>query len=113
MSFGFGAQVPHVTIALVAFAFNLPVTMLVALRVFGPGHVTAHRVQGAVLIYLKVASLFAIVYGLLEMHAPGAIRQTSGGFITSVPGGQAAELSYFSSPRLRPPATETSRPYTS
>jgi hypothetical protein len=93
---GLGAELPHETIAVVAFAFNLLVTILVARRAFGPGHVTAHRVQGAVLVYLNVAALFAIAYGLLETHAPGAIRPTSGGFITTAPGARTAELSYFS-----------------
>jgi len=93
---GLGAELLHETIAVVAFAFNLLVTVLVALRVFGPGDVTAHRVQGAVLVYLNVAALFAIAYGLLETHAPGAIRPTSGGFIATAPGAQVAELSYFS-----------------
>jgi hypothetical protein len=92
---GLGAELPHETIAVVAFAFNLLVSVLVALRAFGPGDVTAHRVQGAVLVYLNVAALFAIAYGLLETHAPGAIRSTSGGFIATAPGVQA-ELSYFS-----------------
>jgi hypothetical protein len=93
---GLGAELPHETIAVVAFAFNLLVSVLVALRAFGPGDVTAHRVQGAVLVYLNVAALFAIAYGLLETHAPGAIRPTSGGFIATAPGVQTAELSYFS-----------------
>jgi hypothetical protein len=93
---GLGAEMPHETIAVVAFAFNLMVTVLVALRAFGPGNVTAHRVQGAVLVYLNVAALFAITYGLLEAHAPGAIRPTSGGFITADPGARTAVLSYFS-----------------
>lgn len=93
---GLGAQMSHETIAIVAFGFNLLVTMLVALRVFGPGDVSAHRVQGAVLVYLNVAALFAITYGLLETHAPGAIRPTSGGFITNDAGARTAELSYFS-----------------
>jgi hypothetical protein len=93
---GLGAELPHETIAVVAFTFNLLVSVLVALRAFGPGDVTAHRVQGAVLVYLNVAALFAIAYGLLETHAPGAIRPTSGGFIATAPGVQTAELSYFS-----------------
>lgn len=93
---GLGAEMSHETIAVVAFAFNLLVTVLVALRAFGPGHVTAHRVQGAVLIYLNVAALFAIAYGLIEAHSPGAIRPTAGGLITSAPGARTADLSYFS-----------------
>jgi hypothetical protein len=49
-----------------------------------------------VVVYLNVAALFAIAYGLLEAHAPGAIRPTSGGFITTESGARTAELSYFS-----------------
>jgi hypothetical protein len=93
---GLSPEIPHETIAVVAFAFNLLVTMLVAMRAFGPGEVTAYRVQGAVLVYLNVAALFAITYGLLETHAPGAIRPTSGGFMATGPGARTAELSYFS-----------------
>jgi hypothetical protein len=96
LSLGLGAEMSHEMIAVVAFAFNLLVTVLVAMRAFGPGDVTAHRVQGAVLVYLNVAALFAIAYGLLEAHVPGAIRPTSGGFIAADPGARTAELSYFS-----------------
>ena len=93
---GLAPDAPHEVIAFVAFAFNALVTFLVARRSFGPGPVTAHRIQGAILIYLNVAVLFAISYDLLEIHAPGAIRPTSGQFIAASPGAQAAQSSYFS-----------------
>jgi voltage-gated potassium channel Kch len=83
-------------IAVVAFGFNLLVTVLVARRAFGPGRVSAHRVQGAVLVYLNVAALFAIAYSLIEAHAPGAIRSATSGMIVAAPGARTAELSYFS-----------------
>jgi len=91
-----GTETPHEMIAVVAFSFNLLVTVLVARRAFGPGRVTAHRVQGAVLVYLNVAALFAIAYSLIEAHAPGAIRSASSGTMVAAPGARTAELSYFS-----------------
>lgn len=96
---GIGADVFHEAVALVAFAFNALVTALAARRVFGQGRVTAHRLQGAVLIYLNVAALFAIAYGLLEAHAPGAITASGGGVLAVgriPPGARTAGLSYFS-----------------
>jgi Ion channel len=93
---GIALEIRRDGIPLVAFGFNLLVTILVALRAFGPGHVTSHRIQGAVLVYLNVAALFAIAFGILEAHAPGAIKLGSGGAMRSGPGAMIAELSYFS-----------------
>lgn len=90
------AGVEHETIALVALAFNALVTALVARRVFGPGRVTAHRIQGAVLLYLNVAALFAILYGMLDAHAPGAFVPAGGGTLGGGPGVRPAVLTYFS-----------------
>jgi hypothetical protein len=86
----------HELIAFTAFAFNAAVTGLVARHVFGPGRVTAHRVQGAVLLYLNVAALFAIAYSVIVQHAPGAIALTTGGALPTGPGVQTASLTYFS-----------------
>ncbi|GJG88944.1 hypothetical protein tb265_41250 [Gemmatimonadetes bacterium T265] len=96
MRLGVGANAEHEGIALVAFAFNALVTALVARRVFGPGRVSAHRVQGAVLVYLNVAALFAIAYGVLDAHAPGAIAAAAGGADTPGPGVRVAMQTYFS-----------------
>jgi hypothetical protein len=93
---GLGPEAPHVMITAVAFGFNALVTVLVARRTFGPGRVTAHRVQGAVLVYLNVAALCAIMYDVLEMHAPGSIRSIPAGMIGMTAGARTAELSYFS-----------------
>jgi len=41
--------------------------------VFGPGRVTHHRIQGAVVIYLSVALSFAALYEILLALNPGAI----------------------------------------
>ena len=93
---GLGPAISHNVIAVVAFGFNLLVTLLVAGRAFGPGQVTAHRVQGAVLVYLNVAALFAIAFNVIETLAPGSIIATGGGLMSRRPGALIAELSYFS-----------------
>jgi len=93
---GIGSETMHEVIAFTAFGFNLAVTVLVARHVFGPGRVTAHRVRGAILVYLNIAALFAILYGAIVMRFPGAIALTTGGSLTTEPGGQTAALTYFS-----------------
>jgi hypothetical protein len=92
---GLDADVLHETIACAAFAFNAMLTALVARHVFAPGRVTVHRVRGAILLYLNVAALFAIAYGVVETHAPGAIVAT-GSAVLAAPGARNAALTYFS-----------------
>ena len=94
--FGISSQAMHETIALNAFAFNVLVTVLVARQVFGTGRVTVHHIQGAVLLYLNVASLFMIAYNLLETHYVGAIVPATGGVLSDVRGARMAALTYFS-----------------
>jgi hypothetical protein len=38
--------------------------------VFGPGRITAHRVRGAIMLYLSIAILFAWAYRLLAEVVP-------------------------------------------
>jgi len=84
----------HDAIAIIAFLFNGAVTGMVARHVFAAGRVTAHRVRGAVLLYLNLSSLFAIVYGALETHAPGAFGGS--GFDPHVATASDAAFTYFS-----------------
>lgn len=84
----------HEAIATIAFLFNGAVTAVVARHVFAAGRVTAHRVRGAVLLYLNVSSLFAIVYGALEMHGAGAFGGS--GFDPHVATASNAAFTYFS-----------------
>jgi len=93
---GIGAAPMHLVIALTAFVFNALVTLLIARHVFGPGRVTAHRLRGAVLVYLNVASLFAIAYALIEAHAPGGIVMADGQTFAARAGERTAALTYFS-----------------
>lgn len=84
----------HEVIATIAFLFNGAVTAVVARHVFAAGRVTAHRVRGAVLLYLNVSSLFAIAYGAIEMHASGAFGGS--GFDPHVATASNAAFTYFS-----------------
>lgn len=93
---GIGAAPLHTVIALTAFVFNTLVTLLIARHVFGPGRVTAHRLRGAVLVYLNVAQLFAIAYDMIEGHATGAIVMADGHVFAAGPGERTAALTYFS-----------------
>jgi hypothetical protein len=94
---GIGAALMHETIAATAFVFNGLVTVLVARHVFfGAGRVTTHRLRGAILIYLNIASLFAIIYGIIATHAPGAIMTSDGHALPTAQGARTAAMTYFS-----------------
>lgn len=95
-SLGYAAPFWRELVAGTAFCFNLLVTLLVGLHTFGRGQVTVHRIQGAVLVYLNVAVLFSIAYGLLEAHAPGAIQLAGAPLSAAAPRVQVAEMTYFS-----------------
>ncbi|MEM7482726.1 MAG: ion channel [Acidobacteriota bacterium] len=43
-------------------------------EVFRPGDVNAHRLRGAVAVYLVVGFIFALIYGFVEALAPGSFR---------------------------------------
>jgi hypothetical protein len=67
----------HELVAIIAFAFNAAITALIARHVFSSKRVTVHRVRGAILLYLNLASLFAIAYGALEQMVPGAFQMAA------------------------------------
>jgi hypothetical protein len=47
-------------------------TWVVAHAVYAPGRITFHRLQGAVVLYLSLATIFASAYGLIWELNPGA-----------------------------------------
>jgi len=47
-------------------------TWVVADAVYAPGRITFHRLQGAVVLYLSLATIFAAAYGLIWELSPGA-----------------------------------------
>ncbi|MEM7048170.1 MAG: potassium channel family protein [Acidobacteriota bacterium] len=59
-------------------------------KVFRPGPVTGHRLQGAIAVYLLLGLTFGIGFGLFETLNPGSFRATHG--LPSV----EADLIYFS-----------------
>ena len=65
-------------------------TYVVAHAVFGPGRVTMHRVQGAVVLYLNFALIFAVLYRLVMTVLPDAFSGMP------QPEASGATLLYFS-----------------
>jgi hypothetical protein len=52
--------------------------LVVFLQVSREGPVTAHRIRGAIALYLLIAMLFAFLYGIIEILAPGAFNMPAG-----------------------------------
>jgi len=67
----------HELVAMIAFVFNAAITALIARHVFSSAPVTVHRVRGAILLYLNIASLFAIAYGAIAQLIPGAFQMAA------------------------------------
>jgi len=53
-------------------SFSAP-TWVVAHAVYAPGRITFHRLQGAIVIYLSLATIFAVAYSLIWELDPGAV----------------------------------------
>jgi hypothetical protein len=66
---------------------------VVAHAVYAPGRITSHRLQGAVVLYLSLATIFASVYGLIWELSPGAFAN-----LLAQAGGreEVAAMLYFS-----------------
>ena len=68
-------------------------TWVVGHAVYAPGRITSHRLQGAVVLYLSLATIFASAYGLIWELSPGAfasLRAQAGGLE------EVAAMPYFS-----------------
>jgi hypothetical protein len=48
------------------------ITIIVAIRVFASGVVTADRIMGAVALYLLLGIAWAVAYEIVALHVPGA-----------------------------------------
>jgi hypothetical protein len=68
-------------------------SFVIARTVFGPGRITMHRVQGAVVLYLNFALIFSAIYRLIYVLTPDAFANLphSGSEY-----GSGASLLYFS-----------------
>ncbi len=68
-------------------------SIVIAIAVYGPGRVTWHRIQGAVVLYMNFALMFFILYRLINLVIPDAFTGLP------PPGsehGSGAALLYFS-----------------
>jgi diacylglycerol kinase len=68
-------------------------SFVIAGAVFGPGRVTLHRFQGAIVLYMNFALFFFTIYRLIDVLSPGAFKGL--GQIGAEHGSGAALL-YFS-----------------
>lgn len=68
-------------------------SVVIAIAVFGPGRVTWHRVQGAIVLYMNFALFFFIAYQLIDHVVAGAF---SGLPNSGSEHGSGAALLYFS-----------------
>ena len=68
-------------------------TWVVAHAVYAPGRITFHRLQGAIVIYLSLATIFASAYGVIWELNPGAFAN-----LVAQMGGpeEVATMLYFS-----------------
>ena len=71
---------PWLAVAMEAFTIALLVLLaaLVLKRVFREGPITAHRIQGAIVVYLLVGLIWASAYQLLDILQPGTFRIPAG-----------------------------------
>jgi hypothetical protein len=68
-------------------------SVVIAKAVFGPGRVTRHRIQGAIVLYMNCALFFFVIYQLIDVLAANAF---SGLPATGSEHGSGAALLYFS-----------------
>ena len=71
----------------------LALNWVIARAVFGPGRVTLHRIQGAIVLYLNCALFFFTIYRLIVLLDPNAFAGLSQALEES---GSGAGLLYFS-----------------
>jgi hypothetical protein len=70
----------------------LVIIWTVARAVFEPGHITYHRVVGAILLYLTIGLLFVALYTLVGAYSPNAFNGLTVTAHVSLP----SDLVYFS-----------------
>jgi hypothetical protein len=79
-------------VLLAVLGFLSVLTGVVGRVVFGPGRVSAHRIQGAVVVYLHMALVFTYLQAVVLFFAPGAF----GDGLTVTDPSVGAKLIYFS-----------------
>lgn len=76
-----------------SLAVVVVLVVVVMRQVLADGAVTAHRIRGAVAVYLLLALSWTLIYQILELGAPGAIHLSRA---VASPAEQLEELLYFS-----------------
>ncbi len=97
-SLAFGKQWPPIAATLLRrsggiVAFSA-LAWVVAHAVYAPGRITYRRLQGAVVVYLSFAAIFASAYGIIWELMPGAFGSMQA--VTIGDDAEAAALMYFS-----------------
>jgi ion channel len=96
-SFPLSGELAPVTAALLRRAGTIlafsALIWVVAHAVYAPGRITIHRLQGAIVVYLSFATVFASAYALIWELSPGAFAN-----LVAPTGGleEVASLLYFS-----------------
>ena len=96
-SFAFGREWSPITASVLdhggfMLAFSALVWVL-AHALYAPGRITFHRLQGAIVIYLSLATIFANAFGFVWLLVPGAFANLA----RAAPGAsQFATMLYFS-----------------
>ncbi len=83
----------RIIVAITNFLTYATLSMLVSRAVFGPGLVSAHRIRGAIVLYLNIGLMFASVYRILAETLPDAYHGLPP---LSDPPGFNAAMTYFS-----------------
>jgi hypothetical protein len=65
--------------------------VMVAVQVFGEGPVTGHRIRGAIVVYLLLGGIWALLYQVVALTIPQAFRLSE-----SVAGGDPGLMTYYS-----------------
>lgn len=68
---------------------------MVAVQVFGEGLVTGHRIRGAIVIYILLGALWALLYQVVALTIPQAFRLPED-LVGSDPNALQRTLTYFS-----------------
>jgi hypothetical protein len=79
-----------------AIAFLALTAACIFRQVLQPGRITAHRVRGAIALYLLLGVIWAFVYILLELHAPGALVGDAASGLASIQSERLPSQIYFS-----------------
>ena len=89
---------PGVTLAILNAGLSLIylgfLMAAVAVQVFGEGPVTGHRIRGAIVVYLLLGGIWALLYQVVALTIPQAFRLPEG--LPGDPEALQRQLTYFS-----------------